>query len=1582
MVDDSGSGAGAMITFELSAGTGATLKVGKGGLGGRNLMPGKVYFVRMYDYKLADNTLSAVSAELLAWTRPAAPSYTAETASSTANSFVLVSGSVIVSDLYRRFFIHTTQMKKLTPGNVVDAGVLHPGVQSFSLLGDGTSGSEVKVGSEVGISLAENQKYYVRAYDYRGTGVASPISGAVSARTAPALPDGYDSHVAAARSVTFNSASGTRAKPATVERRYYASTGKISEFLSDGAGQAMTEDAVVSGDGTSVRFTGLSPMTSYYFYFIDHHGGSGLRSAHLERGPISTLEEAPTLPTGAAGEYAEDKDEATTTTIKFKDGPVFTERSVSRQFFYRAGMSLGDVSGAVLAHDASQANSPIKTFTMMRPATAAEAQAFVLGAAGFRDSDDTSGLSANTRYYVKYRDTRGSNLHSELSPEFSGWTVPATPAVPTFSEAQGTSLKFEYSPAGTVPARTERYFYASTSTLDATKLAKAAPFDTGTERVASLGLSGLPALGKLKGTLASAGSVSEVVTPGLAADTQYHVYVMDYNFSSKIRGAGVKVGSFYTSPAASAVPVLTQDKSKTTHETLSFTDEVALASDFTRKYFIANQDLQGLGILLDGLMHDGADFGAFSATATTRAANSAVHIGADPGSGSTELSFSEPSAFSLEANTQYWLRAYDYRTDQSAAKTALSVNQSFWTAPAAPSGYSVTGILATSVAFSGGSDVPAGVSRRFYASTSDIDMLTAGQAVDGKGFSLTEASADNTAGTTALSVSDVTFDGLREGIKYYFYFVDYNPVSGFYAVLKKTAMPRSDAVLSPEYSVGSGVAERTIPLVKSGGTAAASERLVRRFFVNAGRALRLTEAERDGVGVPGGVTTFTVRAPGAIVLGSNTPVENVSLTPNTKYFVYVADYNVVTGQVSEAYDITGDSGTWTKPLVPKGYRVSGITENTVTFSRGGAVPQNIVRRYFRSTSAGLVFSNGVPADAQGTFTKLTGVTDPVSVTFTGLATGTRHYFYFVDHNAESGFSAVLKLEATPEQGAVIPPAYSVSDGLSATTIPLHQVTTVNASAMLVRRFFVNAGNALSLSETQRDGSSLLDGVTTFTVNAPGAVVLGSKTPVENVSLTPNTKYFVYATDYDTRTQKVSKAHKVTGDDGVWTLPLGVNITVPTVSHNAATTGDVSVAGNTKIHWVLLKEGSVLTSGLTGVGIKNAVKNTNIVDARRVINKGTLSSGSSQTIALHTGAVGFVPNASYVLYYVVEGAISDDAATTFADFDTDMADVQSVKGVSFTVPPSSAGPDVPALSQKQGSLTTTGQVYTARFTSGTLYYLLRQGEKNDDVSAADVKSGTEVVGENKGTVAANASPKEVVLRGLSAGTQYTLYAMLEASGGQQSAVATKTFTTKQVPGPVVIQPPRYVSGVATESTLPLMEGSVFSGVADRRRFFVSKSDLSTLVVSDVKTGTSSGVEGEVWTFVLEADITEVTIGSGTPEANKRLEPNTNYFVRALDYAHATGRKSDLSDDLGGTTAKSALPGPPFGMLKPVVYAYPNPTSGLLHVPVSEGVAVVYGSDGTEVGSFEVSAGQIDLTGLAVGNYVVCLNDTHWVRVVKR
>ena len=241
------------------------------------------------------------------------------------------------------------------------------------------------------------------------------------------------------------------------------------------------------------------------------------------------------------------------------------------------------------------------------------------------------------------------------------------------------------------------------------------------------------------------------------------------------------------------------------------------------------------------------------------------------------------------------------------------------------------------------------------------------------------------------------------------------------------------------------------------------------------------------------------------------------------------------------------------------------------------------------------------------------------------------------------------------------------------------------------------------------------------------------------------------------------------------------------------------------------------------------------------------------------------------------------------------------------------------------------------------------------------------------------PESVTFTGLQQKTVYYFYFVdsRRLPVLVSAALRRGPISTLATPDP---DAPVYTLGTPTQTTLPLTEGSAFKGVMDRRRFYVSKNDLTKLVVKDVKEGTSSGVEGEVWTFVLNEDITEVTMGSGTPPENKPLEVGTRYYVRVMDYEHATGKKSALSDDLGGTTV-SVFPVATLGLQKSVLYAYPNPTSGFLHVPVSEGVAKVYGLDGVGVGTFVVSDGRIDLSDLPAGTYIVRLPE-HELRVVKQ
>ena len=241
--------------------------------------------------------------------------------------------------------------------------------------------------------------------------------------------------------------------------------------------------------------------------------------------------------------------------------------------------------------------------------------------------------------------------------------------------------------------------------------------------------------------------------------------------------------------------------------------------------------------------------------------------------------------------------------------------------------------------------------------------------------------------------------------------------------------------------------------------------------------------------------------------------------------------------------------------------------------------------------------------------------------------------------------------------------------------------------------------------------------------------------------------------------------------------------------------------------------------------------------------------------------------------------------------------------------------------------------------------------------------------------------------LKANTRYYVRAVDYRSSDDKKSEKSKDLgkTTKAKTTTVKIPPPTYTVGAATQTTLSLTGGSAFGADADMRRFYISKNDLNALSVTNVRDGTSSGVEN-VWTFALDAGkIETVTIGSGTPPENKGLEAATRYYVRAVDYKASDGRKSEKSDDFGGTTAAK----PPEPKFDPVwstptsaAYAHPNPTAGTVHVHVTTGSALVFSSDGVEMGLFEVSAGQIDLSDLPAGTYVVRLSEGTVLRVVKQ
>ena len=1063
------------------------------------------------------------------------------------------------------------------------------------------------------------------------------------------------------------------------------------------------------------------------------------------------------------------------------------------------------------------------------------------------------------------------------------------------------------------------------------------------------------------------------------------------------------------------------------------------------------------------------------------------------------------------------------------------------------------------------------------------------------------------------------------------------------------------------------VTAMTIPLTKDAGTANASPTLSRSFFTHEGP---VPVIYADALTPSFWVNNFRVNSAGDVTVGNGKGAgaadvvsgSNPGLTANTEYYLYAVDYNPRAGLWSNAYDITnnrvivgrlgGGNGTWTLPKEVD-ITVPAVSSSTATTSSVDVADDTEV--YWILVKEGSVILPTASEVENGTVSRGRTVVNAGSLSsgmgqtidLHDLGTGVpvsfpgNYVFYYVVKGASSGkFTTVRGVSfEVPEAGTPAAPAYTVdADNVTTTMIPLTKDgRTADASSTLTRRFFV-ASSALTLTGAQRSGAEESAGVTTFTVNTSGDVVIGDGKGAgtndvasgSNPTLTANTKYYLYATDYDTDTNKVSAAYDITSNKGAWTLPAAVMITVPApVTPSVATTERVDVVPGTDVYWVLL-EGARISdpTALTGADIEGAIKGRDLVGGRAVINKGRLVSAGK--IALYAGAM--LSAGDHVLYHVVKGegsglysalrgvsftlqaetgpvsipaptytvgrvshdsivltggldfgggadtrrfyvskndltgltvsSVKDGASSGVADVRTftlgtgalaevtigagnpagnevletgaqyyvraidydssgdrqsDLSEVWQgmttsddgfIRAPAYTAgaPTASTLPlvggspfsgmadrrrfyvsknslsllDVTETNVVNGTTSGVSDVWTftlsegeiaavtigsglpsanKKLETGTRYYVLAvdykssDGSKRSNVSAdlggttatdggSTISRPTYTVGTPRqtsipltggssfsgeanrrrffvsksnlsGLTVTNAVNGELsgvegevwtftlsegeriaavtigsgtpsANKRLEANVRYYVRAIDYKSDGSAKSELSADLgasTARVVPPP--IPAPTYAKGTPTQTTLPLLGGSAFGAEADRRRFYVSKNNLSGLTVTNAANGESSGV-ADVWTFTLSAgEIATVTIGSGTPSENKALEADTRYYVRALDYRSSDGVKSALSDDLGGTTAKKVDSGtdPVWGTPEEAtVYAYPNPTSGLLHVPVSEGVAVVYAPDGTRVGSFEVSAGQMDLSSLPAGTYVIRLSE-HIFQIVK-
>ena len=691
-----------------------------------------------------------------------------------------------------------------------------------------------------------------------------------------------------------------------------------------------------------------------------------------------------------------------------------------------------------------------------------------------------------------------------------------------------------------------------------------------------------------------------------------------------------------------------------------------------------------------------------------------------------------------------------------------------------------------------------------------------------------------------------------------------------------------------------------------------------------------------------------------------------TFTGGTLYYLLrqeAEDSSVSAAQVKAGTSVVGaNKGMVAANASPKEVSLSSLTAQTqytlyAMVEAGNGLQSGVVAATFTTKA--------VPPDRPGLTQKASALTHNAQVYTATFSGGTLYYLLRQEAEDSSVSAAQVKAGTSPVVGTnkgmvaanASPKEVSLSSLTAQTQYTLYAIVEVSGqSSSVAAKTFTTAAAPLapptlpedraapdaptltakagSLARNSQTYVATFDAGTLYHLLQPGgysssvtathikAGTSGGTESPKDVVLSPlqsATQYTLYAIIEHNNAQSVVASETFTtlvapvqppGDEAAPDPPT-LTARVGSLTRNAQTYTAAFMGGRL---YYLLRQG-VKDSNVSVADVKAG---TSAVGG----NKGNLA--RSGDIALSNLSAG----TQYTLYAFVEA--SDEKKSPLA--------METFMTAAAPPPPDDrAAPDAPAkpvLMQKADALTARGQVYTATFARGTLYYVLRRGEKDSNVSVADIKDGTDAVGTNKGMVAANASPKEIILSGLGPRTEYTLYAMVEASGDVdlQSEVVAKTFTT--VGAPVGISTPSYTLGTPTKTTIFLTGGSGFRGGADRRRFYVSKSDLGMLEVTSVSDGKFSGVEGEVWTFVLSEGLVEVAIGSGTPEGNKALEAGTRYYVRVIDYSSSDGRKSVLSANLGATTALGASV-QVLSALSSVPHAHPNPTSGTFRVPVSEG-----------------------------------------------
>ena len=1331
----------------------------------------------------------------------------------TSRSIHLWGGSEIPSGVSRRFYYHTTPLENLHKDRSLQSDWAAPSdrdIRTFAVSGFVASGNFLYLGvapldPRDPDGLMVNTKYYVRFIDFKNDS-GDPYAGMPSQTEAWTRPETVTIPAPSGAGLSATTAT-TTVSVATNTTLYWAllqmpptndidvedienaDVGSNISVVNPGI-RVVNKGSLSSGDNQAINFhAGASPPlaanTEYRFYYAVKGTGPGSGSglyAGPEEASFRTVSAAPAA-------YAFKASTATSFTLTGTAPASGYERLVFVHTSPLAGLTFsGSADAPTLGGSVSNRGS-VFSFKVVSGTD------ITVGSGG-----RGSNRMPNTKYYVRAYDYRVSDhARSGLSNEVVVWTTPNAPAAVSGLDASQTAQTQVVTQAYTVGSRLKIHWVA-------VETAQTSP--TGLDVAKIVGLSNQPAITgttdigtspwntakvRSKGLLTGNGPIT---VTGLSANTEYVLFVVAEGLPASALGElGVRIAvqtgnglSFRTAPAGAFAYTV----SAATHNSFTLDNTAPAAGYDERRFFVHTSPLASVtfGTLVD------------EATGTptltgTGGVVTPLHTFTAGGRTSIKVGGSDGEGSALSGNTAYYVRAYDYRVADNVRSTP-SGDTKVWTAPEAPA--AVPGINASKTDELGTETQP-------YTRTDWMDLeihwiavettQTSPTGLDGaeivrlsgkheaKDIGVSGSSGDPWRSVTVIKRGRLTRDlpirvaGLSPNTEYVLFVVAKGIGSGGQAAFRHTVQTApglrfATRPLNPAYSVGSPVAETTIPLTKGAIIPDASATLTRRFVVNANDSLPNFFQDGSTMGASPHAN-FTVNTAGRIVIGNGkgagsaapTSGSNPPLLANTKYYIYVRDYNTGTNLTSKTYDATPRrEGSWTSPAVLS-ITVPTLTVSTATTSsvdvaddtevhwvllrESPADYDDLTGNNIETTLKGNEIASGREVLNEGMLSPGAGQTIDLHDGAT-LTTGADYVFYYVVKGATSGqYSAIVGDDFTVPS-SIGTPAYTQGTPTT-TTIPLTSGSDFDGGADM-RRFYVSETSLNGLVVTdaktgtaQVDGAALSrSGVWTFTLDRTKItnVTIGDTSlDPKNVALTPGTRYYVRAIDY--RSSDGAKS-AVSDDLGGITVPAK-----PVVTLMRDGTFDFSIPEGRadRIYFILLEDAR--NSLVTKQNIK-AGKTPSGTDA---FQKGALD---RTTDVFYLRATDI--DATYTIYAVAE-----------AEQDGEVSELSEIEYAQFDSPP-----NAPTLAHKPHSFPETVRVYEATFTGGTLYYLLRPGAEDSRVTSADVKSGgldTRI--DNSGYVFPRNSPEDIMLTALTPGTRYTLYAITESSGGNSSQ-ATETFIT--------------------------------------------------------------------------------------------------------------------------------------------------------------------------------------------------------------